>query len=871
MNLSETHTSETDHPEEDPSVTGHLRVEMVSDWHVGEGAGRPGDVDRLVRRNFRNRLPALPGKTLNGVWRDGCEAVAAGLDGLPKSGSPPQFWARWVTALFGDQPSDREHYGNYDAPLNPARVSVRPAAFPARLAEALAARPTLQDAVTFIKPGVKIDGHTGQAREDHLRFEEVARGGVSLETTVDLASLTPKQQELAWALLWAGASAVERLGGKRRRGLGKCRWTLSVANTTEQQLLQRLEQECQLPNENRTQPPELPSRHQDETIQIPAEATGSVQRRGFFRVPLRLQLRLPLVISSQTTGNVVESLDFVPGTLLLPALSGPLDQLLGRSLLPEIARGDLRVTPATVELEGHPGRPIPLALFFQKDRPKFDNGGQVWNRFREPEPENQDIILKPHRDGYVGPFSETSTQVPTYRRPTRVTTTHNVIDDEPQRPTSDVGGVFTYQALPPGLVLRAELLLRPEIKEELDRIKPQWLNKLAGKSGRKIRLGIAKKDDYGLVQLTVRPLESPEPAEKATSVQVRGDGSFSLWALSDILLRQPSLGPAAHADWLRGEVQGFLRQSSLTQQLSLSIPNIRSQDPHDPDSQQGKLITASVWTRRTEGWCDAWGQARPSYLTIQAGSCVVFKIQGWENLETDVQSAVAERLNILHEEGLGERRAEGFGMLAINDPLLTRELSNLEKRWKQPPKQPPTSAPLLDSNDEGHSYLCVVEEAAWRTVLRRLAGHLGSNDLRRKEILKWNSSSSKPSNTQLGSLRSVLAELDSYPTGSQQALGWVDAVDKADRGWPEGSLEVLKELFTNPECIWNLLPSAVSPDPKDVPPQQAEAQKPKGPELFPFGTKGGRQRLQRALWGEAVRTLLLACIHGEVRCREQNN
>lgn len=58
-----------------------LTVEFLADWHVGEGAGRPGHVDRLVRRDPADGLPFLPAKTLTGILRDAAEAVAHGLGG----------------------------------------------------------------------------------------------------------------------------------------------------------------------------------------------------------------------------------------------------------------------------------------------------------------------------------------------------------------------------------------------------------------------------------------------------------------------------------------------------------------------------------------------------------------------------------------------------------------------------------------------------------------------------------------------------------------------------------------------------------------------------------------------------------------------
>ena len=88
--------SEPNYLSEKFSVT----LRMQSDWHVGSGTGRPGDIDALVRRD-KNDLPYVPAKTLTGIWRDACETVARGLD----NGEGNGVWQQWVTYLFGDQPA----------------------------------------------------------------------------------------------------------------------------------------------------------------------------------------------------------------------------------------------------------------------------------------------------------------------------------------------------------------------------------------------------------------------------------------------------------------------------------------------------------------------------------------------------------------------------------------------------------------------------------------------------------------------------------------------------------------------------------------------------------------------------------------------
>ena len=75
------------------------RLMMLSDWHIGTGAGRSGEVNATIRRDHRD-LPFVPAKSLTGILRDACETAARALDDGQDRGS----WQRIVTVLFGSQP-----------------------------------------------------------------------------------------------------------------------------------------------------------------------------------------------------------------------------------------------------------------------------------------------------------------------------------------------------------------------------------------------------------------------------------------------------------------------------------------------------------------------------------------------------------------------------------------------------------------------------------------------------------------------------------------------------------------------------------------------------------------------------------------------
>jgi CRISPR-associated protein Csx10 len=68
--------SATANPQKQPQIIPQksftITVKMLSDWHIGCGAGRTGDIDSLVQRD-QNGFPYIPAKTLTGIWRDACE------------------------------------------------------------------------------------------------------------------------------------------------------------------------------------------------------------------------------------------------------------------------------------------------------------------------------------------------------------------------------------------------------------------------------------------------------------------------------------------------------------------------------------------------------------------------------------------------------------------------------------------------------------------------------------------------------------------------------------------------------------------------------------------------------------------------------
>lgn len=482
-----------------------LSLHMISDWGVGTGTGVHGYVDRLIQRDTSTRTPGppiIPAKTLVGVWRDSCEVAAYALDS-----GPVGVWHEWLEFLFGGQ------YGPGDTPVRPAALVVEGALRPPpKLTALLREKPLLAWAATFRKPGVAIDPETGGAMTDMLRFEEMGRGGVTLKGQARIEGfdeLDARRQEVAVALLSAGARLLETIGGKRRRGSGRCRLTIAA-----------FPQEWTLPEgEIPSSPRALPYVVADRPPSVTRAA-----RPGWERVELVVTVEEPVLVAATVRGNLAEGAGHLPGWCLMPEV---LRRLGG--VAHSLARtGDLVVTAATPQSPtGMRTLPIPRVLVHRKGEPHRVAGSLLLG---------ETYGMEQCKSGYITPDgAEVVTPAFTLRM-------HNTISDDVQRPLRKVGGVYIYRALAAGTVLRGEVRVRAGLLE------PGWEKALAGRW----RVGRSSKDDYGKINVEVYPAVAP-PEREAEDV-------LRVWLLSDLLVRNPRLRPSTHlADVARALEQALAK------------------------------------------------------------------------------------------------------------------------------------------------------------------------------------------------------------------------------------------------------------------------------------------------------------------------
>ncbi|MBF2056633.1 MAG: hypothetical protein IGQ45_05275 [Cyanobacterium sp. T60_A2020_053] len=765
-----------------------IKVTMLSDWYIGLGQSR-GDIDAIVQRD-KDGLPYIPAKTLTGILRDSCELVALGLDGGNDNGA----WHKWVDFLFGSQPALAE--GVVESSPQPAMVSLRSAHFPDSLKNSLTdtKKVKVKDALAFVKPGIGIDDKTGCAKPDFLRFEEMIRKGAVLESKDCQLNypdyVTSAEKAIAEALLIAGSKMVERMGGKRRRGAGKCKVVLSGFKVDN--YLSHL-----------SKTPPSPPEYQEISL-VTDSQHPEIQNSQWYILPVEIITLAPLIVNSRTVGNIVETLDYIPAKYILRNLHRKLGQWLNVS--EAISKGSMVITNATISSDGLPSRPTPFCLSADKLNGGLDKGN-VYNRLVEEAPST--LQLKGVKGGYIGQFS--GQHLPTNPEVEIQIYTHNTIEDEIQRPSSDVGGVYSYSAIAPNTKFQGEIRLKADVFNHLTSQKPQWWKNLDGSYA----IGQSKKDDYGRITLKI----TQKPQLHQGSVNIKNN-QLIVWLLSDLLLRDERLNPTADINVLR---------QTLENALGVEL-----------EETEKKFLRQ----RRTESWQGRWGLSRPSLVGIQAGSCFVYNITG--ELDTNKLSQVAM-------EGIGERRVEGYGQICFNDPLLTTPLSSLEPLETSSNNDKGKSKPIdIKNNDTAYEYARIIEKEAWREAIRQQAFSLASDKQKRKEYLglEIHGEESKPPMTQLGALRSVTSKLQSQ-NDRNQVISWINALEDSPNRrekWAGNSLRLIRNLISDERKIWDYLKL-----PTDL-----------------TVTQNAENQLKQELWAEAIRTFIDAMIRAHKRDWEES-
>jgi CRISPR-associated protein Csx10 len=285
-----------------------------------------------------------------------------------------------------------------------------------------------------------------------------------------------------------------------------------------------------------------------------------------------------------------------------------------------------------------------------------------------------------------------------------------------------------------------------------------------------------------------------------------------------------------------------------------------------------KNLSLIARQQRIESWQSRWGLPRPSLVGLAAGTCAIFTIKDYEKIEP---SQLSKKLSEIEASGIGERRAEGYGQICFNDPILTNKTSGMKAFDSNDKAENNQSSKKLSNSynkiifesDPTFPYARIIEKSAWREAINRASLFLAANPEYRYQILgikiidQDGTAQSKPTMSQLGALRSVITRLEE--AGDSKVMQWLknlkDTSNRLEK-WDEGekSLNILKELLSSNEKVWKNLTKALQ-----------ELQYPAFPQLTL--TQEGENNFKKELWTEAVNILVDACIRAHKRDLEKDS
>ncbi|WP_298780159.1 RAMP superfamily CRISPR-associated protein [uncultured Fretibacterium sp.] len=740
-----------------------LRLRFDSDWHVGSGAGIPGSVDRQVLRDEEG-FPYVPGKSLTGILRDAAEWIADTRDTAEKGNK----WKNALIGLFGEQPES--HGGTSGGFVSGAAVGIGSATLsqdPRNYVQGLRedSGPDLRTALFTVRPGVKIDRTTGRALEDHLFSTERVRGCTLYAPVKYLRGPLSKDEE---KLLEDAVRAVRRLGGKRRRGGGRCR--LDWFNAP------------------------------DRTESGKGPKTSWPGAGSSVELDFRLTTLQPVVINKVTLGNLVRSEPTLPGVSLLPWFTREVLAPLGEEeLRSAVLDGSFSVGNFLPEVEGGRSLPVPLCLAREKE------GKGMLNRLVS-QPEKEGVQMKDLRTGYIRIEGEKVQYLPADSR--RLLRTHNTVEDASQRPTEKVGGLFTYEAIRSGQTFRGTVRMSAELWEKV-REKNDILQKFASSE---LSIGQSRKDEYGAVSLQYVPSDASAPEGRLWSpklLEAGGKSYLVVYLISDLLIR--------------GEFQSYsLRLEDLKGALSRAL-HVELSDIPDSDwiNVEGRSFRQSplggtsghcVRVGRRESWQTRWTLPRPSLSYFQAGSVLLFQV-------TNPEAWSEAHAQALVEQGLGDRRAEGYGRVLLNPPFLCDKQSGVEKLEisKETEQKEPPSAPDLPKLPEDRALILALAETLLREQFRQAARREAYELVKTREKravfaghpqMTW---SNAPNVSQFGMLREFAALIGDVPKRSsvESIRDWLNLLPQSSGGdekgsWEDSWREWVRELVDDPEKIWGL-------------------------------------------------------------------
>ncbi|MBE9227483.1 hypothetical protein IQ264_18810 [Phormidium sp. LEGE 05292] len=422
-------------------------------------------------------------------------------------------------------------------------------------------------------------------------------------------------------------------------------------------------------------------------------------------ITLTLETQQPLLATSfQGDPNSDVSYSYIPGTMIRGAIIG---RYMRQHHLAELdltndevkrlffdANSTRYLNAYLLSQKNQRTLPLPLSWFKDKDAELTENSPITVYDFSIDKGED------PETPKAVGEYfwSKEGGIVKLYKEKRRINI-HNFRDRKQGRSTDKQGELFRYDALDAGQTFQSIILCGDDDVKTIQNLLTEP----------NIWLGGSQSAGYGHTKIIATKPSSDNWSEIGIPAEDReNDQIVSITLLSDTLLRNQQGQSVADPTLIKQAIEAV---------LNITLPQ----------PKPGGIFTSSTLIG---GFNRKWGLPLPQVPALAAGSVIVF-----ENEDIEITS---EQIQLLEACGIGERREDGFGRIAINwlkNESIQVILSKLSST---------SSLPLLRS--EGSRLLA--EQMAQRLLEQKLEQYL-------QKQVGYLSLDEGISNSQLSRLQSV--------------------------------------------------------------------------------------------------------------------
>lgn len=617
-------------------------IHLQSDYHVSDGQRLGQTVDSALLRDHQ-QMPVLRGTALAGLVRDGFLDLKALVE---QQKIPRKHELDWdvETRIFGGPSQAKRWVFSSTRPLGNGK------GVDGRFGSTNNWR-------------VRINPRTRRSDPQKLFVEEEGDGRISFIFTVT-GHHNSDQDRADAALLVAAASMVKHLGSGRRRGRGHCQFQLIHATNLVdrdmdkeegwQDAALRLFKQFWFDGEI------LPPLPEAITKTKPAIDPNDGRPKRF-RVIAQLQEPL-LVAKKSQVANAFETLDKIPGVVLLGALASRAARKMNLNedskALTQFAdlflRGSVSVSgllPAEEKKSSlyaaltAPASWAQCALYPKIMKDVGESTHTVVDLLENPEDkkcadcqqDTQTVSSKLEKVGGFISLADFNRFTLEKKEELHTTMERNGRVKE--------GDLYTYELINGGQWFVGELSCQADVWETL-----QTVTGLRKDALYAIRLGKGIRRGYGLTYLLLEEIEVDEPspwisqslAARLPKNEDAGEMEISMLLLTDTILWDT---------W--GRSQHNFDKHLLAQLLKIPADNIAN----NVDQYVSSVII--------DGFNTHYGIPRWRDEAIQSGSVVRFALKNMELAE------IVRQLTTIEQNGIGLRRHEGFGRVAFNHPLFT--------------------------------------------------------------------------------------------------------------------------------------------------------------------------------------------------------